>query len=1034
MSQIVNPKVDIYVNGDWTTLPSTKEDGVRQSPPITIIHGAKNEDLISSPARASMRFDDTSGNYNRRNPMGDYHGSLNKNTPLRIRVPLAEDNTSQTVTDGWGTIPGNYTSPSGFSWDNGAAFGGTIADTNWSRSGTAKTNSLPVADCYRETDLDGTETYVDFSVKYTIQVPVSNITGGHAYHTLKLRKTDEDNYACVSLQFLTNETVTVFIFDKVAANEYNFLPETVISGLSVATDQKFWVNVSMTETVLRVKVWAFGDAEPLDWLYTYTRFERRSGNIAVRNGLSGNSNTKPFLMVVDNFSIEARPFTGEISAFTPGTDDQSLKSYFMGITATGPMQRYEQGATPFKSAVYREFSSSTRFIREGSTIITTGGSNSFTSPEADASDIAPIGGTIRFLDRAYSDFTNYSLNLNTEDQVFIITNKSTSLGVTTVTFYPEAINPPKANDIVLSSRSAGASDLPFAFWPCDDGKEASQVNSGIIGGVPMTYSVGTPQFGTMDLVTGSSPVLKLNDAELYSALPDYDNSLTELTFHCFLSFPSDEDAATGTDIVQFYTDSPTGEINWELVYETSALGDLRLRVSNSAGTILFQNVFGAGLRGETRQVTLSLSETGGVVSYSLVSMLYPLTSSFFIDGTVTGVTVIGKASRLRINPGGGYVNVGIGGIMMFPSFMDNFNFIDPERSYLFEDIGYRLSRLSQEENVPITFCSYPEQPSQLLGFQVTDTLLKNLREPVKVNRGGFFYESRDAYSFEYRTTPLIFNQEEILSIDFMEGGVLVDFVPIDDDQNTRNNVTVSRQKGGQLQLTQTEGPLSIEAPPVGVGTYSAAPSLMIPMDEHLERNANWELHLGTVDEYRYSVVKLFPTETNVPLEKMFSIGVGTRIKITNASTSAARAFDTIDQIVVGFSWNLHVYKPFLELTCIPASPFNVIELDNTDYSIIDQESSTLAEALDTTETAIDISTTDNNLWATTSLYPDAFPFNALIAKEGMTTGEQITVTACVGSTPGSNQTLTVVRGVNGVVREWSSGDSIFVLSPVYLPM
>lgn len=1035
MSTIVSPEVDIYVNSDWVKLPSTKENGVRQSPPIVIVHGAKNEDLVASPTRATMKLDDTAGNYNRRNPMGAYHGSLNKNTPLRIRIPLAVDNVSQTNTDSWGTIPGNYTSPSGFTWTNGASSGGTIAATDWSRSGTAKTHSLPASTSYRETDLVGTESYRDFTVKYTIEIPVSNITGSaldSIYHLLNLRKEDANNYTQVELDFRTNEAVAIRIKDVVDGSSRFLLDQTVITGLSVTTDQKFWVNVSLDETIIRAKVWAFGDPEPLDWTYTTTRVTRRLGELSIRNGLDGNTNTKPVLIVIDNFSIEARPFTGEISNFSPEVADESLKTYSMGITATGPMQREEQGATPFKSPIYRELSAATRLIREGQTVISTATSTSFTSPEADASDIAPVGGFIRFEDVSYIDTLGSTLSLNTEDQVFTIVNKSTAAGVTTVGFTPQAINPPKANDVVLSSRLSGTSDLPFVFWPCNDQREATQVNSGLEGGAPMTLLVATPEFSSVEMIVGSEPGIKLNNAELYSALPDYDNSLTELTFHCLLNFPADEDSATGETIVQFYTDSPTGELSWELVYETSSSGDIRLRVTNNAGTILFQNVFGALIRGFTKSITLSLSESGGTTTYSLVS-LNPLTGSgAFIDGTVTGVSVLGKASRLRINPGGGYVNVGISAISMYPSFMDNFNFQEAERAHLYDDIGYRLLRLSIEEDFDISFCSDPKQPSQLLGFQLTDTLLKNLREPVKVNRGGFFFESKDAYSFVYRTTPLIFNQDAVITIDFTLGGILVDFVPIDDDKNTRNDITVSRHKGGQLRITETEGTLSTLAPPDGVGSYTDKIDLMIPTDTHLQENGSWELHLGTVDEYRYSEIKIFPTETNVPLEKMFSIGVGSRIKITNAQTSAARVYDSVDQIVVGYTWNLHAHKPYLSMVGIPASPFSVVELDNTDYSIIDQEGSTLAEALDTTETAIDVSSPDGHLWATTASYPDAFPFEATIAKAGMTTGERVTVTACVGTT--SPQTLTVVRGENNVSRTWDSGDSIFASEPVYLSM
>ncbi|MFM9634388.1 hypothetical protein ACKI10_43405 [Streptomyces galilaeus] len=86
----------------------------------------------------------------------------------------------------------------------------------------------------------------------------------------------------------------------------------------------------------------------------------------------------------------------------------------------------------------------------------------------------------------------------------------------------------------------------------------------------------------------------------------------------------------------------------------------------------------------------------------------------------------------------------------------------------------------------------------------------------------------------------------------------------------------------------------------------------------------------------------------------------------------------------------------------------------------------LAEALDESETSVDVLTTGLARWVDSGTYPDDFPFDVRTGDEVMR------VTACTGTT--TSQTFTVIRGINGVRLTHPSGQPISLASPVYVAL
>lgn len=957
-----DPLVDFYLGGDWVPIPD-----VRQNPAIKITAGAKDEDNVASPSKCTLTLNDPDGDYDPGNPMGQWFGELAENTRLRVRVPLATEDDF--------------------------------------------THSAATAPDVEHTDFGGT--YIDTLVRCSLGLPTTNITGALIHTVVAMRWLDDDNYVGVQVRFNTDETVSVSVAENIGGTPRTLLGDTAITGLSVATDSRFQIAVLAEGQVIRVKVWADGDPEPLDWQHTCTRATVRVGSVGVYSVVvSGNSNSKPIVFDYDDIAIQAAPFMGEIAEFTPAVADESHAAPRMEITASGIGRRVEQGSAPLKSPMFRWFTSEQRWIREGSveSVNSASDTNTLTADNTDAEDVA-VGSFFRLLD------TNGRYK---EDQLFTITSMVVGGSTTAIHFTPDALVPIETGDVANTIREAEAEDAPIAYWPCEEERNATTIASGLVGGAPLTPLFDTPEFAAFDSFRGSAPILKLNNAELNAMLPDYTDTNEAFTLHFLCHFPEDEDAATGQAIAQFHTNGDA-EV-WYLTYESG--GNMEIGAFDVGGSLLFSDTWSMGLQGEPFMVTLTVEQTGpSTVAYDLASVRYPDRAFFRNQQTATGVTDLGKIRRVQVNPGGGYVDVGFGHLAVMPSALRYFNLFDMPLGMQLENTPRRFIRLGFEEGVPITYCQGPAfAGGAVLGAQQRDTLLSNWQAAANVDMGRF-YESRGAYGFEYRARTSLENQDPILQLDYEGGAVLADLTPTRDDQATRNDVTVKREGGSQARAVLETGPKSIAT----AGRYTDAPTINAARDTDLPDQAAWRLHLGTVAEDRYPTIRVTTANGAVTLAELLSVGIGSRIVVTNAS--ARRRYEPISQLVSGYTLTLDRYVPVLEVNCTPESPYRVAVLDD-DTCRMDSDATTTNEPIDTTETSINIASTDGvTAWINTTDHPDEFPVDITIG------GERMTLTACTSPSGAALlQTMTVTRSVNGVVKEHLVPTEVHLADPVYLPL
>lgn len=559
-----------------------------------------------------------------------------------------------------------------------------------------------------------------------------------------------------------------------------------------------------------------------------------------------------------------------------------------------------------------------------------------------------------------------------------------------------------------------------AYWPLEDEANSTLMASAVPGAPAMTVA-GTPELASSDAFPGSKPLPVLNNASFTGLVPP----TTTGTIHvrAVVALPAGGDIG-GSPILRVVTTGTAAR--WDIKYETSFGGTISLTAYSNDGTVLLGPATTAtSMNGREWVVELKLTTSGANVASQLVVLdIDTGTGAVLTPSTFAGS--VGRASSVVVNAGGGLVNTVVGHVHARNSVAASiFNFDKYASGWVPETPGRRIERICSEEGVAFSArgelgpaSGSPVEAYQGMGPQAAEEFLAIVEKAVQVDMG-ILIEPRDAVRLDYRPRETLYSQVPVLTLDY---GVLSELEPVEDDQATRNDITVSRDGGSSARARLEIGPLSVQAPPDGIGIYDDQVGLNLDTDDRLEQQANWRLSLGTVDEARYPVITLglersaFVADPALT-EAALTLDQGDLITISNPP--AWLPPDDIEQLALGFTEVLEPYRYTIEVNCAPASPWRVVELDSDEFSRLDSDTTVTAEALDTTETGVDYT---GDTWVTTATHPSEFPFDIVIG------GERMTVTSATAGT------FTVTRSVNGVVKSHDSGAPIHIARPVVLAL
>jgi hypothetical protein len=558
---------------------------------------------------------------------------------------------------------------------------------------------------------------------------------------------------------------------------------------------------------------------------------------------------------------------------------------------------------------------------------------------------------------------------------------------------------------------------PVAYWPCEDGGNATALASGLPGAPAMTFT-GTPSLSADPSFLCSAPLPTLGNSAWTGIVPTYTTPAGAAnTLRFLMKIPSSSVPADGTVMASLFTFGTV--VRTDLIFRS---GGMQLKGYNSSNLSIFDSgVVAFSLLDQQYRYSVELQTSGGNVQWAMVVMAPGAPGALSASGTVAGT--IGNAYKAAIAPGGGMAGVVAGHVSVQPVWDSLFNLGAPLNAWSGEKAGIRFARLCTEENIPCRIYGAPAD-TVAMGTQTSKDVPSLLQECEDADKG-LIYEPRQAFGIGYRTRASMFNQAPAVALSYSAAQLAEPMEPTDDDRLIANDVTVMRSSGGSsARQSLTSGALSTQAPPNGVGPYQQTPTVNLATDSQLADQAGWLVWLGTVDDLRYPVLSAnlaSPKAANVYYQ-LQDLDIGDRIVV--GSTPSWLPPDGISQIVQGQTEQCYDLIFTEQWSCAPELPYRVGILDDPVLGHADTDGSTVHAGISATATSMQVDTIAGSpLWTTSG---GDFPFDIAVG------GERMTVTNITGAS--SPQTFTVTRSVNGVVKAQTAGTDVRLWQPMILSM
>lgn len=338
------------------------------------------------------------------------------------------------------------------------------------------------------------------------------------------------------------------------------------------------------------------------------------------------------------------------------------------------------------------------------------------------------------------------------------------------------------------------------------------------------------------------------------------------------------------------------------------------------------------------------------------------------------------------------------------------NMYDAFAGFQGERAGDRILRLAAEAGYTASVAG-ESVFQQRMGIQGSKKLLELMNEAARTNFG-YLLDARDRTEVIHRGQSTLWNQPPALTLDFSAGLISAPFRPVDDDKLTENDVSVKREYGSvPAREVLEEGPMSVLDPEDGgVGRYDKAYTYSVETDAQARQVAGMRVHLGTYAGVRYTRITLNLANERVYalIDDILRVDVGDKIRLTDLPDDHGP--DDVDVLVAGYTEEAGPDAWLITFVCVPGEPWMaaVVGSDTYNpadiYSHADTGGCELAEALDATETAIDVTTTGLARWVDSVSYLTDFPFD-------VRTGDEVMRVLMAGPILNSNPTFQT--GVSG---------------------
>lgn len=457
---------------------------------------------------------------------------------------------------------------------------------------------------------------------------------------------------------------------------------------------------------------------------------------------------------------------------------------------------------------------------------------------------------------------------------------------------------------------------PVAYWPLEDEPGATRASEAS-GGASMAVTGAAPSFGSTGAAGAASVLTLVEGTRLFGTVPAHP-STGAWSVLCVLNIPAAPVAAT--TLVEWRTNG-TYPL-WRFVLTPASPDTVSLRAFDGSGTLQIDDsaTFQASAvepYGTSVLLVVGVSQNGADVDFGW--MVMDADGGAGSSGTEVGIST-GTVGSVTVLADAGLADAQISHVGVWDVDLDPTGGFalsaDALSGFAGEAASTRFMRLCDEEDVSRDFA---ELSTQSMGPQSPSSLLNLLRECEAVD-GGLLVERRTG-ELAFDTLSVIrYNQTLALTLDYSQRHVPPPLEPTDDDQLTRNDVTVSRLSGTSARVVAETGPLSV----VTVGRYDDAVSLNVYSDDQLDDAAGWRVSIGTADELRWPKISVNLRRNPDLVAAWLAADIGSRIKLTNLPN--AISYDDADLIIEGYTEVLTPTSWMVELNCAPYAPYKVFTL------------------------------------------------------------------------------------------------------------
>jgi hypothetical protein len=529
-----------------------------------------------------------------------------------------------------------------------------------------------------------------------------------------------------------------------------------------------------------------------------------------------------------------------------------------------------------------------------------------------------------------------------------------------------------------------------AYWPMEDPAGSTMLASALTNGSPMTWT-GVPTLASYSGFAASDPLPDITTATLSGSIPAYpDPSATQVRFLVSIPAAGLSDGKVVCSIDQQDYSAGASQF-WEVYYSTTdANNSLVIRTCADDGTVLGAELpHTLDVRGRLLYVSVELQESGANISRTLRLKDVPSGITYTVSDTVftTQLTRVlkiqfGPASRAVSGPAGTAFLPGVSvGHCTVETSITDIAALGVRLNPIGEAAGRRVQRLCGEQGIAVDWVGNLDDTVPM-GGQGKQNLLSLLQECTLAD-GGILYENSGVLGLGYRTRSSLYNQDPVLILDYPSANLAAIPTPVEDDRYIQNKITIT-VSGVSQTYEQTDGTLSTDQPPAGVGTYGQDLTLNLASTDAgtLQDQAAWRVHLGTVDEARFPTIAVnlaHPSITPDMRRAVLGMRLGDRIQVTNPP--AWLPPDTIDQLVIGMSETITHFMHQITFTCQPASPYSYVGyLDTT--ARIDTDGSQLAASFGSGTTTFGVQPIQplEGLWTKD---PNDFPLDIRVGGEVM---------------------------------------------------